>query len=164
MDSAVVNYFTSHGVRVMLSIGGMTYTGDWDSALTQNATLLGQKAAAVATQLGVGIEIDYENSSSPNLTGMQSFISGYRAVHAYDATGADPAARLTIDVAAGDRYLIALDQYATANWLRRATPCSTTRTRWCRASSRPPARRGQLARARRRQAQLQPADRSAGSG
>ncbi|HWG27977.1 hypothetical protein [Actinospica sp.] len=122
MDQAVVDYFTSHGVRVMLSIGGITYTADWDSALTQNATLLGQKAAALATQLGVGIEIDYENSSSPNLTGMQSFISAYRAVHAYDATGADPTARLTIDLAAGDRYLIALDQYATANWLTTSKP------------------------------------------
>ena len=122
MDSAIVSYFTSHGVRVMLSIGGITYTSDWDSALTQNATLLGQKAAAVATQLGVGIEIDYENSSSPNLTGMQSFISAYRGAHAYDATGADPAARLTIDLAAGDRYLIALDQYATANWLSTSNP------------------------------------------
>jgi hypothetical protein len=122
MNSAVVSYFTSHGVRVMLSIGGITYTSDWDSALTQNAALLGQKAAAVATQLGVGIEIDYENSSSPNLAGMQSFISGYRAVHAYDATGANAAARLTIDLAAGDRYLIALNQYATANWLTTSNP------------------------------------------
>ena len=122
MDSAVVNYFTSHGIRVMLSIGGITYTNDWDSALTQNATQLGQKAAALATQLGVGIEIDYENSSSPNLTGMQAFIDGYRGVHPYDATGANPAARLTIDVAAGDRYLIALDRYATANWLTTSNP------------------------------------------
>ncbi|MGH6654493.1 MAG: hypothetical protein ACRDVE_04730 [Actinocrinis sp.] len=122
MDQAVVNYFTSHGVRVMLSIGGITYTADWDSALTQNATLLGQKAAALATQLGVGIEIDYENSSSPNLTGMQAFIGAYRAAHPYDASGADPAARLTIDLAAGDRYLIALNQYATANWLTTANP------------------------------------------
>jgi hypothetical protein len=122
MDAAVVNYFTSHGIRVMLSIGGITYTNDWDSALTQNATLLGQKAAALATQLGVGIEIDYENSSSPNLTGMQAFVDGYRGVHPYDATGANPAARLTIDVAAGDRYLIALDRYATANWLTTSNP------------------------------------------
>ncbi|HEV2342672.1 MAG TPA: glycosyl hydrolase family 18 protein [Actinocrinis sp.] len=122
MDQAVVNYFTSHGVRVMLSIGGITYTADWDTALTQNATSLGQKAAAVATQLGVGIEIDYENSSSPNLTGMQAFINAYRAAHPYDATGANPAARLTIDVAAGDRYLIALDQYATSNWLTTSNP------------------------------------------
>ena len=122
MTPAVVNYFTSHGIRVMLSIGGITYVSDWDTALSQNATLLGQKAAALATQLGVGIEIDYENSSSPNLTGLQSFITAYRAEHAYDATGADPTARLTLDVAAGDRWLIGLDQYATANWLTTANP------------------------------------------
>jgi len=122
MTPAVVNYFTSHGIRVMLSIGGITYVSDWDTALSQNATLLGQKAAALATQLGVGIEIDYENSSSPNLTGLQSFITAYRAAHAYDATGADPTARLTLDVAAGDRWLIGLDQYATANWLTTANP------------------------------------------
>jgi hypothetical protein len=122
MNAAVVNYFTSHGIRVMLSIGGITYTNDWDTALTQNPTLLGQKAAALATQLGVGIEIDYENSSSPNLTGLQSFITAYRTAHPYDATGADATARLTLDVAAGDRYLIALDQYATANWLTTTNP------------------------------------------
>lgn len=122
MNAAVVNYFTSHGIRVMLSIGGITYTGDWDTALTQNPTLLGQKAAALATQLGVGIEIDYENSSSPNLAALQSFITTYRAAHPYDASGADPTARLTLDVAAGDRYLIALDQYATANWLTTTNP------------------------------------------
>ena len=122
MNSAVVNYFTSHGIRVMLSIGGITYVSDWDTALSQNGTLLGQKAAALATQLGIGIEIDYENSSSPNLTGLQSFITAYRAAHPYDATGADPTARLTLDVAAGDRWLIGLDQYATANWLTTANP------------------------------------------
>ncbi|WP_370103300.1 hypothetical protein [Streptacidiphilus sp. MAP12-20] len=122
MNQAVVNYFTSHGIRVMLSIGGITYAGDWDTALAQNPTLLGQKAAAVATQLGVGMEIDYENSSSPNLTGLQSFITAYRAAHPYDATGADPTARLTIDVAAGDRWLVGLDQYATAHWLTTSNP------------------------------------------
>lgn len=122
MTSAVVNYFTSHGIRVMLSIGGITYVSGWDSALSQNATLLGQKAATLATRLGVGIEIDYENSSSPNLSGLQSFITAYRSTHPYDAAGADPSARLTLDVAAGDRWLIGLDQYATANWLNTANP------------------------------------------
>jgi len=122
MTQSIVNYFTSHGIRVMLSIGGITYVSDWDTALTQNAASLGQKAAALATQLGVGIEIDYENSSSPNLAGLQSFITAYRAAHPYDATGADATARLTIDVAAGDRWLIALDQYATANWLTTSNP------------------------------------------
>ncbi|HEV2343932.1 MAG TPA: glycoside hydrolase family 18 protein [Actinocrinis sp.] len=122
MTSTIVNYFTSHGIRVMLSIGGITYTNDWDTALAQNGTLLGQKAAALATQLGVGIEIDYENGNSPNLTGLQAFVTAYRAAHPYDATGADPTARLTIDVAAGDRWLVGLDQYATANWLKTSSP------------------------------------------
>ena len=122
MTPAIVNYFTSHGIRVMLSIGGITYVSDWDTALSQNAALLGQKAAALAAQLGVGTEIDYENSSSPNLTGLQSFITAYRAAHPYDATGANPTARLTLDVATGDRWLIGLDQYATANWLTTADP------------------------------------------
>lgn len=122
MNQAVVNYFTSHGIRVMLSIGGITYTDDWNTALGQNPTLLGQRAAALATQLGVGIEIDYEQSNSPNLTGLQSFVDAYRAAHPYDASGADPTARLTIDLAAGDRWLIPLDQYATANWLTTTNP------------------------------------------
>lgn len=122
MTVDIVDYFKSHGIRVMLSIGGITYTDAWNQALATNATMLGQKAAALATQLGVGIEIDYEQSSSPNVVGLQAFIDAYRAVHPYDATGADPAARLTIDVAAGDRWLIDLDQKATAEWLRPGTP------------------------------------------
>ena len=122
MTSAVVSYFTSHGIRVMLSIGGATYTSDWDTALSQNPTQLGLNAAAVAKQLGVGIEIDYENSSSPNLTGLQAFITAYRSQEPYDATGSNPAARLTIDLAAGDQYLTALDRYATQNWLSTSNP------------------------------------------
>jgi hypothetical protein len=118
MTPEIVGYFTSRGVRVMVSIGGITYTKDWNTALAQNATLLGQHAAALAMRLGVGVEIDYEQSSSPNLTGLQAFIDAYRAVHPYDATGADPTARLTIDLAAGDRWLIAIAGKATADWLR----------------------------------------------
>src|SRR5258708_6107480 len=65
MNAAVVNYFTSHNIRVMLSIAGLTYPTHFDQALSQNATQLGFNAAALAKSLGVGIEIDYENSSSP---------------------------------------------------------------------------------------------------
>ncbi len=103
MTPEIVNYFTSRGIRVMLSIGGITYTDDWDAALAENPTLFGQRAAAVASQLGVGIEIDYEQNTDPNLTALQSFIDAYRAINPYDATGTRPQARLTIDVAAGDR-------------------------------------------------------------
>ncbi len=122
MTPEIVSYFTSRGVRVMLSIGGITYTDDWDAALTANATLLGQRAAAVASQLGVGIEIDYEQNTDPNLTALQAFIDAYRAIHPYSASGADPRARLTIDVAAGDRWLISLNRKATADWLRTTNP------------------------------------------
>jgi hypothetical protein len=122
MNSAIVSYFTSHNVRVMISIGGITYTSYWDQALTQNATQLGLNAAALAKSLGVGIEIDYENNTSPNITGLQAFITAYRSQIPYDATGANPAARLTLDLGAGDRYLIPLAQYATANWLKTSGP------------------------------------------
>jgi len=45
MNAAVVSYFTSRNIRVMLSIGGITYTDDWDSALAANGTQLGTNAA-----------------------------------------------------------------------------------------------------------------------
>ena len=122
MTPAVVNYFTSHGIRVMLSIGGITYVDDWNTAIGQNGHQLGLNAAAVARRLGVGIEIDYEENSSPDLTGLQAFIDAYRTQLPYDASGGDPAARLTIDLAAGDRWLIPLTRKATADWLRTDSP------------------------------------------
>ena len=94
MNSQVVSYFTSHNVRVMLSIGGITFVSDWNTALSTNPTQLGLNAAALAKSLGVGIEIDYEENTTPNLTGMQAFITAYRSQLPYDATGANAAARL----------------------------------------------------------------------
>ena len=122
MTSAIVGYFTSHGVRVMLSIGGITFVNDWNTALATNPSQLGLNAAAVARSLGVGIEIDYEENSSPNLTGLQAFIDAYRSQLPYDASGANPAARLTIDLGAGDRFLIAIARKATGDWLTSARP------------------------------------------
>jgi hypothetical protein len=116
MTQDIVDYFTSHGIRVQLSIGGITYTKDWNTALKTNATQLGLNAAAVATQLGAGIEIDYEEARSPNLDGLAAFIAAYRSVHPYNP--ADPAARLTIDLAAGDRWLIGITEKATREWLQ----------------------------------------------
>jgi hypothetical protein len=122
MTSSVVNYFESKGIRVILSIGGITYTADWDTALSTNPTQLGINAANLAKSLNVGIEIDYENSGSPNTAGLQQFVSAYRSQIPYDASGANMAARLTIDLGAGDQYLSALASYATANWLQDANP------------------------------------------
>jgi hypothetical protein len=106
----------------MLSIGGITYTDAWNQALAENPVQFATNAADVATRLGVGIEIDYEQNSNPNLTALQAFIDTYRSIHPYDASGTNHAARLTIDVAAGDRWLIALNRKATADWLRPGTP------------------------------------------
>jgi hypothetical protein len=122
MNQAVVDYFKSHGIRVQLSIGGITYVDAWNQALATNPSQLGLNAAAVAQRMGVGIEIDYEENTNPNLTGLQAFINAYRSVLPYDASGNNQAARLTIDLASGDRWLIALARKATADWLNTATP------------------------------------------
>jgi len=122
MTPEIVSYFTSRGVRVMLSIGGITYVNAWNQALAQDPTLFGLRAAQLANALGVGIEIDYEENSNPNLAGLQAFITAYRSVHPFDATGSNPRARLTIDLAAGDRWLIDIGRKATADWLRTDVP------------------------------------------
>jgi len=122
MTQSVVDYFKSHGVRVMLSIGGITYVSAWNQALAENATQLGLNAAEVAKALGVGIEIDYEEDRAPDTAHLQEFINAYRSVLPYDATGAIASARLTIDLAAGDRWLIGLTTKATADWLRTNQP------------------------------------------
>jgi hypothetical protein len=122
MNQAVVAYFKDRGIRVMLSIGGITYVDPWNEALAQDAGQLGLNAAAVAAELGVGIEIDYEENRNPDLEGLEAFITAYRSIHPYDATGSTPAARLTIDLAAGDRWLVALTERATADWLNTSDP------------------------------------------
>ena len=122
MTQDIVNYFKSKNVRVMLSIGGITYVDAWNQALATNPTQLGINAAAVALRMGVGIEIDYEENSNPNLAGLQAFITAYRSAVPYDATGLNHAARFTIDLAAGGRWLIDLTRKATAEWLNTSAP------------------------------------------
>ncbi len=122
MTQEIVDYFADAGVRVMMSIGGITYTDAWDEALATDATQLGLNAAEIAARFNVGIEIDYERSTGANLEGLQAFVDAYRSVHAYDASGANHAARLTIDLAAGGRYLQELNRYATIHWLDNSDP------------------------------------------
>jgi hypothetical protein len=122
MNQAVVDYFKTRGVRVQLSMGGITYTDAWNQALATNPVQLGLNAADAAQRLGVGFEIDYEENTNPNLVGLQAFINAYRSVHPYDASGTNPAARLTIDLASGDRWLIDITRKATADWLNTTTP------------------------------------------
>ncbi len=124
MTPDIVNYFKSRGIRVMLSIGGITFVNDWNSALatTATATQFGLNAAEVAQNLGVGIEIDYEENNSPRLPQLQAFIDAYRSVLPYDSTGNNHAARLTIDLGAGNRWLVPLNQKASADWLKPSNP------------------------------------------
>ena len=122
MTQDVINYFKSRNIRVMLSVGGITSVSAWDNAMATNATQLGLNAAEAAQRLGVGIEIDYEQGNNPNLAGMQKFIDAYRSQLPYDAAGVNQAARLTIDLAAGDRWLIDLCRKASADWLNTTNP------------------------------------------
>src|SRR5689334_11351923 len=122
MNQAVVDYFKTRGVRVQLSMGGITYTDAWNQALATNPVQLGLNAAEAAQRLGVGFEIDYEENTNPNLVALQAFITAYRSVLPYDASGNNHAARLTIDLASGDRWLIALARKATADWLNTSVP------------------------------------------
>lgn len=122
MTQAVVDYFKTAKIRVMMSIGGVTYTDYWDEALAADAWQLGLDAAAIASEFGVGIEIDYERNTDPDTVGMQLFVDAYRSVHPYDPSGVNHAARLTIDLAAGGRYLQTLNRYATIHWLDNADP------------------------------------------
>jgi hypothetical protein len=122
MTPAVISYFENAGVRVAMSVGGASFTSHWDTALKTNPTQLGINAANAAKQYNVGMEIDYEKSSNPNLTGLQKFVSAYRSVIPYDATGKNFAARLTIDLGNDDNYLTAIANYATKNWLSTSSP------------------------------------------
>ena len=79
MTQDVVDYFKNKSIRVMLSMGGITYVSAWNTALATNATQLGRNAAEAAHRMGVGIEIDYEENRNPNLTGLQAFIDAYRS-------------------------------------------------------------------------------------
>src|SRR5262249_13318111 len=83
MNQQIVSYFASRNVRVMLAIGGITFVGDWNTALATNPAQLGLNAAAAARSLGVGIEIDYEENNTPNLPGLQAFIDAYRSQFPY---------------------------------------------------------------------------------
>jgi len=122
MTPEIVAYFKSRGIRVMISIGGITYVGAWESALAEDPVGLGLRAAEVAQQLGVGMEIDYEGDSQAAVDALQSFVDAYRGALPYDASGTNHAARLTVDLAAGDRWLIKLCTKSTRDWLVPANP------------------------------------------
>ena len=60
---ALASLFTGAGLPTGIQ---WRFTSDdliWNQALAQNATLLGQRAAAMAQSLGIGVEIDWEENA-----------------------------------------------------------------------------------------------------
>ena len=111
MTPEVVAYFTSHGIRVLLSMGGVTYTDSWNQALAANPGLLAQRAVAAIESLGAdGLEIDWENGTptAAQMAAMETFIATYNE---------QTSAALTLDLAVGNRYLQELSRRAAADWL-----------------------------------------------
>lgn len=111
MTSEVVTYFKSHSIRVLLSMGGVTYTDSWNEALVTDAVGLASNAVDAVSALGAdGLEIDWENGtpSEAELAGMELFIDTYNELT--DAV-------LTLDLAVGSRYLQELSRRAAQDWL-----------------------------------------------
>ena len=70
MTPEIVNYFKSRGhPGHALDRRHHLHRTPGTRRSRRTPTLLGQRAAALAQQLGVGIEIDYEENSNPNLAG-----------------------------------------------------------------------------------------------
>jgi len=119
MTPAVVSYFKDAGIRVMLSMGGITYTESWNNALTTDAAKLARLASQAVANLGAdGLEIDWENGTpdEEELAGIEEFIETYNNIRRNPDS---PLANtlLTLDLAVGDRYLQELSRRAAADWL-----------------------------------------------
>ncbi len=115
MTEDVVNYFKSHGIRVMVSMGGVTYTESWNQALIEDAAGLADKAFDLMISLGSdGMEIDWENGTPDSLemAGIEAFIARYNT-----RRSGIPDHFLTLDLAVGNRYLQELSRRAAADWL-----------------------------------------------
>ena len=111
MTPEIVDYFMGAGIRVLLSMGGVTYTDSWNEALVTNPEQLALNAVAAVNDLGAdGLEIDWENGrpSAAELEGIETFIATYNA---------NTDAVLTLDLAVGTRYLQELSRRAAADWL-----------------------------------------------
>ncbi len=114
MTPDVVKYFKDHHIRVLLSMGGVTYTESWNQALVTDAFGLASKAYEAVRSLGAdGLEIDWENGT-PNeaeLEGIETFID------TFNFYTIETGEVLTLDLAVGNRYLQELSRRAAADWL-----------------------------------------------
>ena len=123
MTAEVVEYFQRKDIRVLLSIGGVTYTDSWNEALVTDAEGLAWNAVAAVKALGAdGLEIDWENGtpSEAELAGMELFIETYDLLTdglAEPLPDELTGAVLTLDLAVGSRYLQELSRRAAQDWL-----------------------------------------------
>ena len=128
MEMWMVDYFKDQGITVMMSLGGQTYVEYWDEALTTypgSAMDLGLNAAEIAAHFDVGMEIDYERNDMDGnnyLGHLEEFIAAYRSEHPKEdwktyGLNTNPPSLLTIDLAAGGRYLQDLNRHATIEWI-----------------------------------------------
>src|SRR5262249_21482037 len=66
MTQEIVNYFKSRNIRVMLSIGGITYVDPWNQTVSANATQLRVNAAGGGQKIRGGVGKEYEEKTNPN--------------------------------------------------------------------------------------------------
>jgi hypothetical protein len=123
MTADIVKYFTTRDIRVLLSMGGVTYTNSWNEALVSDPAELARRAADAVLFLGAdGLEIDWENGtpSDAELEGMEVFIETYNTAYVdkyYETYQETVEAVLTLDLAVGSRYLQELSRRAAESWL-----------------------------------------------
>ena len=81
MSAEIVNYFTSRK-RPGDAVNRRDHVHGRLGPSPRRRTLPSWASTPphVAAELGVGIEIDYEQNTTPNLTGLQAFIDAYRFV------------------------------------------------------------------------------------
>ncbi|EFA79879.1 hypothetical protein PPL_06699 [Heterostelium album PN500] len=113
INHSTVQYLQSKGISVQFSIGGATWVGAWNTALSTDPVTLAKNAALIALNYSVGIEIDYEGAKSVPL--IDTFVSTYRQLIPANSTNSD-SALLTVDTGAGTGYLTEVSEYAS-KWL-----------------------------------------------
>eukprot|EP01133_Synstelium_polycarpum_P006517 gene6517-7547_t len=115
MTKTLVQYLQSKGLSVMFSVGGESWSGEWDTALGKDPVTLGKNAAAIANEYGVGIEIDYEAENSTPI--LDKFVKAYRSVIPFDnSSSATDSSLLTVDTGSGTGYLTSVSLWS-ATWL-----------------------------------------------
>jgi hypothetical protein len=111
-----IDYFSQAMNLVFVSIGGATYTASWEEALQINATEenFAKKVADNMTMYNVGVEIDYEESASPLLLQLETFIRKYRDMHPFEPWDQNPSPPSfhTLDFGQGAQFMGPM-----ANWV-----------------------------------------------